>query len=180
MTFFSSAPGVHVAVLDSVYRSHFPTSRSEASLRLAFCVSSAVSFSGCQLNIPCLPAAETLEENQTVTALMKRLSLSAEDKERSAAVSEIVDLVKKGGVGALKVLQPLLFNILLSLGSVTPACAILLVVQLACQHGDTQLSGCCADDMSSFVFTLACEYELSDLAASELCSLLSLSACTVV
>ncbi len=40
-----------------------------------------------------------------MTALMKRLSLSAEDKERSAAVSEIVDLVKKGGVGALKVLQ---------------------------------------------------------------------------
>ena len=50
----------------------------------------------------CSPA-ETLEENQTVTALMKRLSLSAEDKERSAAVSEIVALVKKGGVGALKV-----------------------------------------------------------------------------
>ena len=38
-----------------------------------------------------------------MTALMKRLSLSAEDKERSAAVSEIVALVKKGGVGALKV-----------------------------------------------------------------------------
>ena len=68
----------------------------------------ALSISGCQLNIPRLPAAETLEENQTVTALMKRLSLSAEDKERSAAVSEIVDLVKKGGVGALKVLQPAL------------------------------------------------------------------------
>ncbi len=50
----------------------------------------------------CSPA-ETLEENQTVTALMKRLSLSAEDKERSAAVSEIVALVKKGGVGALRV-----------------------------------------------------------------------------
>ena len=38
-----------------------------------------------------------------MTALMKRLSLSAEDKERSAAVSEIVDLVKKSGVAALKV-----------------------------------------------------------------------------
>ena len=49
-----------------------------------------------------------MEENQTVTALMKRLSLSAEDKERSAAVSGIVDLVKKGGVGALKVCPPTL------------------------------------------------------------------------
>ena len=43
-----------------------------------------------------------------MVALMKRLSLSAEDKERSAAVSEIVDLVKKGGVGALKVCPSLL------------------------------------------------------------------------
>ena len=44
-----------------------------------------------------------------MTALMKRLSLSAEDKERSAAVSEIVDLVKKGGVAALKVRLSILF-----------------------------------------------------------------------
>ncbi len=43
-----------------------------------------------------------------MVALMKRLSLSAEDKERSAAVTEIVDLVKKGGVAALKV-HPSLF-----------------------------------------------------------------------
>ena len=43
-----------------------------------------------------------------MVALMKRLSLSAEDKERSAAVTEIVDLVKKGGVAALKVCTPLL------------------------------------------------------------------------
>ena len=82
-----------------------------------------------------------------MTALMKRLSLSAEDKERSAAVSEIVDLVKKGGVGALKVLQPLLFHIMLSLGSVTPAVPschnVLLCSLLACQHGDTQVTvGC--------------------------------------
>jgi hypothetical protein len=34
---------------------------------------------------------------------MRRLSLSAEDTERSAAVSGIVDLVRKGGVAALKV-----------------------------------------------------------------------------
>ena len=43
-----------------------------------------------------------------MVALMKRLSLSAEDKERSAAVSEIVDLVKKGGVAALKVCPSLI------------------------------------------------------------------------
>ena len=66
--------------------------------------------------------AETLEENQTVTALMKRLSLSAEDKERSAAVSEIVDLVKKSGVAALKVCLIPIKNILVALtGSSCPS-----------------------------------------------------------
>ena len=47
-----------------------------------------------------------------MVALMKRLSLSAEGKERSAAVTEIVDLVKKGGVAALKVCTPLLLLLL--------------------------------------------------------------------
>lgn len=48
-------------------------------------------------------AAATTEEAKTVLALMKRLSISAEDAERTAAISEVVALVKKGGVGALKV-----------------------------------------------------------------------------
>ncbi|EIE22864.1 elongation factor EF-3 [Coccomyxa subellipsoidea C-169] len=42
------------------------------------------------------------EETKTVLALMKRLSISAEDAERTAAISEVVALVKKGGVAGLK------------------------------------------------------------------------------
>lgn len=48
-------------------------------------------------------AVATTQETKTVLALMKRLSISAEDAERSAAVSEVVALVKEGGVAALKV-----------------------------------------------------------------------------
>ena len=59
-----------------------------------------------------------------MTALMKRLSLSAEDKERSAAVSGIVDLVKKGGVGALKVWHLLTKGEYRSRCSHAPACAV--------------------------------------------------------
>ncbi len=50
-----------------------------------------------------MSAVATTEETKTVLALMKRLSISAEGAERTAAVAEVVALVKKGGVAALKV-----------------------------------------------------------------------------
>ncbi len=101
-----------------------------------------------------------------MTALMKRLSISAEDKERSAAVSEIVDLVKKGGVGALKVLQLLFLPYILpSLGMYTRLSSVAvrrLSCQLrACQHDDARvlcechphcLTVCQVADVSSMCF----------------------------
>ena len=100
-----------------------------------------------------------------MVALMKRLSLSAEDKERSAAVSEIVDLVKKGGVAALKVCPFILLSssspcitsfVCLGVHAVglSPLCArriagrlkrvfICLHTPASCQGGALQLT-CCA------------------------------------
>ena len=68
-----------------------------------------------------------------MVALMKRLSLSAEDKERSAAVTEIVDLVKKGGVAALKVCTLYLsFFIVLHHKLCLPGSACCLLVYTTC------------------------------------------------
>lgn len=56
-----------------------------------------------ELNIPYCAAAPNIEETKEVLALMKRLTISAEEAESTAAVSEVVAIVKKGGVAALKV-----------------------------------------------------------------------------
>ena len=56
-----------------------------------------------EYSISVVSAVATTAETKTVLALMKRLSISAEDAERAAAVAEVVALVKEGGVSALKV-----------------------------------------------------------------------------
>ena len=49
------------------------------------------------------PGAGTAEESQAVAGMLKKLSL---DAERPAGVSEVVAMVKEGGIAALKARPP--------------------------------------------------------------------------